>query len=76
MKVKAGKHAMEKWIRAWEHAGSSLREMKIKTLRDPNYYSANRDLLDEMLYYAFEKSSVRFTSGLVEMQRVFMKHRT
>lgn len=66
---------MKKWIRAWETAGASLREIQIRSLRDPDYYRKNQMLLNEMLCYAFENRITRKTSGLIEMQKIFLKGR-
>ena len=67
------KKTVKKWVNVWKKAGSSLQEIKYNELRSENYYQKNRELLNEMLWYAYEHRTVRLTSGLVEQQRIFKK---
>ena len=62
-----------KWINTWQKASISLKEIKKKELRDPDYYEKHLNVIDEMLQYACDHSTTRFSSGLVEQQRLFMK---
>lgn len=64
---------IKKWIYIWKKASSSLQNIKLYELRSDNYYQKNQLLLNEMLRYAFENRTVRFSSGLIEQQRIFMK---
>ena len=64
---------IKKWIDVWKTASSALQEIKINELRSDDYYQKNRQLLNEMLQYAFDHRTVRLSSGLVEQQRIFMK---
>ena len=67
------KKTIKKWIFCWEQASISLQEEKLKELRSYDYYQKNQFLLNEMLKYAFEHRTVRFSSGLIEQQQIFMK---
>ena len=73
MKV-TDKKNIKKWIDAWDKAGVSLNEIKLNELRSHDYYQKNKALLNEMLTYAFENRTIRYTSGLVEQQQLFMKY--
>jgi hypothetical protein len=64
---------MEKWVKTWQTANISLKEIKKKELRAPDYYEKNLKILDEMLQYACENAKVRLSSGLMEQQHFFMK---
>ncbi len=66
---------MEKWVFTWKKAALSLEEVRKNELRAPDYYEKNREIINEMLQYACENGEVRLSSGLVEMQRIFMKQR-
>ena len=67
------KKDIRRWIKAWENASLSLKELKKKELSADDYYERNWKILDEMLQYACENSTPRPSSGLVEQQRLFMK---
>jgi len=62
-----------RWVRTWQTAALSFKNIKKNELHSSNYYEKNRKLLDEMLQYACDNSPVRLSSGLVEQQRLFMK---
>jgi hypothetical protein len=64
---------IKKWISAWQKAAVSLKELKKKELRAPDYYEKNQKMLDEMLQYACENAKPRLHSGLAEQQRLFRK---
>ena len=66
---------MKKWVDIWKKARSSLQGIKLYELRSDKYYQKNQLLLNEMLRYAFENRTIRFSSGLIEQQRIFMKRR-
>ena len=68
------KEGIKRWVDIWQKAGSSLEEIKLNELRAVNYYEKNQALLNEMLKYAFEHRTVRFSSGLIEQQQIFMKY--
>lgn len=70
---KVNRKEIEKWVKTWEKAGSALDRIKLKELRDSDYYSRNLKSLNEMLQYAFEHRRIRLTSGLIEQQQIFMK---
>lgn len=72
---KSEKKELQKWVETWKRAESALDSVKLKELRAPDYYRRNRALLNEMLQYAYEHRQVRFSSGLVEQQKLFMKRK-
>ena len=63
-----------KWIRTWKRAGVALEKVRKRELRQFDY-SGNQTLIDEMLQWACDHPRIRKTSGMVEMQRIFMKMR-
>ena len=62
-----------RWVKTWQKAALSLKDIKKNELQALDYYEKNRILLDEMLQYAYDNRDVRLSSGLVEQQRLFMK---
>lgn len=62
-----------KWVKTWQTAALSLKNIKRNELQAYDYYEKNRMLLDEMLQYACDNSKNRLFSGLVEQQRIFKK---
>jgi hypothetical protein len=66
---------IKKWVGIWVATAVSLKEIKKKELQAPGYYDKNRQMLDEMLQYAFQHAKPRLKSGLVEQQHLFMKLR-
>ncbi|MCP4108998.1 MAG: hypothetical protein GY749_26280 [Desulfobacteraceae bacterium] len=62
-----------KWVKTWQTAALSLKNVKKNELRAHDYYEKNRIILDEMLQYACDNSKNRLFSGLVEQQRIFKK---
>jgi len=56
----------KKWIKIWQQAGDSFASIRLNELRSPDYYSRRQWLLNEMLTYAFEHRTVRFSRGLIE----------
>ncbi len=67
------KEEIKKWVETWDKASIALLEIKKAELRADDYYEKNYKLLSEMFKYAFKHRKVRFTSGLIEQQRIFMK---
>jgi hypothetical protein len=65
---------MKEWVETWKKASVSLKDIKRQELQEPDYFEKNFHILDEMLQYACDNATPRKTSGLVEMQRLFMKH--
>ena len=65
---------MRRWIAIWQKADTSLRSIKIKELQNKDYYLKNRDVLNDMLQYAFDKQNVRVFSGLVIQQDTFKSY--
>lgn len=61
------------WVETWRKAAVSLKEIKKKELRDPNYYNKNLDITDKMLQYACDNLKGRPHSGLVEQQKIFKR---
>ncbi|MBD3374335.1 hypothetical protein GF406_04800 [candidate division KSB1 bacterium] len=61
----------KRWVATWQKADLSLRSIKIMELRNKDYYLKNRDILNNMLQYAFDKQTVRVFSGLVIQQNIF-----
>ncbi len=64
---------IKKWGETWKTAESNLNAVKRQELQQEDYYLKRRDLLNSMLNYAFEHREIRYTSGLVEMQKWFKK---
>lgn len=62
-----------KWVKTWQTAALSLKNIKRSELQAFDYYEKNRILLDEMLQYACDNSKKSLFSGLVEQQRIFKK---
>ena len=62
---------IKKWVTTWEKAGESLESEKKAELQDENYYLKNREVLNQMLQYAFDHRRVRLNSGLVIQQKFF-----
>ncbi len=65
---------IKKWVNTWEKAGSALSLIKIRELRDKNYYLKNREILNSMLQYAFDHRTIRNDSGLVSLQKFFKQY--
>ena len=63
------KEQIKKWIETWEGANSSLTLIRIKELKDKNYYRKNRATLNSMLQYAFDHRTIKKDSGLVTLQK-------
>ena len=61
------------WVQAWQQAEKVLAELKLKELRNPNYYEKNIFLLNEILKISANRLEVSKSSGLVEMQKWFRK---
>ena len=62
----------KQWVDTWKKTGPALEKIKQEELR--NYdYEKNYKIIDDMLQYACENAEVRLTSGLVELQKFFMK---
>jgi hypothetical protein len=68
------KKTMAKWVETRKRAGTALKEVKRQELHIFDY-ARNQKMIDEMLQWAHDHRKVRLTSGLVEMQRYFMKMR-
>jgi hypothetical protein len=68
------KKQIKKWVETWKHAGAALKEVKRQELQRFDY-AKNQMMIDEMLQWAHDHRKIRLTSGLVEMQRYFMKMR-
>lgn len=68
------KKLMKKWVETWEQAGPILEEIRKEELRNFDYQK-NKQIIDEMLQWAVDHAEPRFSSGLVEQQRWFMKMR-
>lgn len=64
----------ERWVATWQKAEKSLGSIKFMELRNKDYYLKNRDVLNNMLQYAFEKQTIRFFSGLVTLQNIFKSY--
>ncbi len=69
------KENLKQWVEAWERARLTLEEEKKARLRDPDYHFKTMEQLGDMFDYAVENSTPSDTSGLIEMQRYFMKLR-
>ncbi len=66
---------LKKWSEAWEKASVTLREEWEARLRAPGYHAVTMAQLAGMFDYAIENSTPSNTSGLIEMQKHFMKLR-
>lgn len=62
-----------KWVNTWKKASTSLARVKRNELQSKDYYQRNQMLINEMLEYAFNHRKIRFDSGLIEQQKIFMK---
>lgn len=62
-----------KWVKTWQKAALSLKNIKRDELQEFDYYEKNRIFLEEMLQYACDNSKISLFSGLVEQQRIFKK---
>ena len=67
----AEKKLIQKWVNTWEGASGALELVKTKDLQTSNYYERNRHILNDMLTYAVKHRKEKFSSGLVEQQRLF-----
>ena len=65
-----------KWVNTWKKAGTSLARVKRSELQSKDYYKKNQMLINDMLQYAFDHRTIRFKSGLIEQQKIFMKIKT
>lgn len=65
---------IKNWVRDWENAGLALEGLKKISLRSYNY-EKNQKIVDELLQLAYDYHTVRYHSGLVEQQKVFIKLR-
>ena len=63
-----------KWVKTWNRAASGLNKIKQEELSSYNY-SKNKAAIDGMLQWACKHGKMRFTSGLIEQQRIFKKAR-
>ena len=61
------------WILRWEKANTALNIIRINELRNKNYYLNNREILNGMLQYAYDKRMDRLDSGLVTLQCIFKR---
>ena len=61
------------WVDTWERAGKAMDEIKKQELSDPDYYNKTIKTFEDMLNYAVDNTVVTQTSGLIEMQRYFLK---
>jgi len=68
------KRNIQLWIAAWGHAGKALNAIKKKELSLYNYRK-NLPVIDDLLQWAVENSRTRYTSGLLEQQRLFIRLR-
>ena len=59
------------WVQAWQQADKELTEMKLKELREPNYYKKNMFILNELLKISVNRPNDSKSSGLIELQRWF-----
>ncbi|MDZ7723338.1 MAG: hypothetical protein U5R06_11180 [candidate division KSB1 bacterium] len=62
---------IKKWVKTWNAAESAMQNIRKKEISAPDYYIKNRDILNDMLWYACEHATVRKTTGLVEQQYFF-----
>ena len=62
-----------KWVNTWKRASISLARVKRSELQSKDYYQKNQMLINDMLQYAFDHRRIRFNSGLIEQQQIFMK---
>jgi hypothetical protein len=63
---------MAQWVTAWKKADIALQKVRRRDLQEFNYIE-RRDSILGLLELAYQFRSPRFSSGLVEMQRLFRK---
>jgi len=63
---------LRRWIDAWKQAGPELERMRVADMRR-QHLPTTIPLLDELLRAALEANPPVPTSGLVEMQRWFIR---
>ncbi|GJQ33404.1 MAG: hypothetical protein HBSAPP04_22430 [Ignavibacteriaceae bacterium] len=66
---------LKKWSEAWEKAGVTIQEEWEARLTAPDYHANTMAQFADMFNYAVENSTPTATSGLIEMQKYFMKLR-
>ncbi len=66
------KRKIQLWIAAWNNANKALIAIKKKELSSYNYQE-NLPIIDDMLQWAVKNSKIKYTSGLIEQQRLFTK---
>lgn len=69
------KENLKQWSEAWAQATLTIKEEEKARLRDPEYHSKTMEQFGDMFDYVVENSIPSTTSGLIEMQRYFMKLR-
>jgi hypothetical protein len=69
------KENVKRWSEAWARATLTIEEEKKARLRDPDYHRKTMELFGDMFDYVVENSIPSTTSGMIEMQRYFMKLR-
>lgn len=69
------KENLKRWSEAWAQATLTIEEEKKARLRDPDYHRKTMEQFGDMFDYVVENSIPSTTSGLIEMQKYFMKLR-
>ena len=72
MSEKTEREQIKKWVETWNRAGFMLKKIKRRELREFDY-ARHAVVVDEMLQWAHDNRKIRFSSGLVEQQKLFMK---
>ena len=63
-----------RWVETWKRAGPELQRIKDEELANYNH-EEHWPAIDQMLQWAHGNARPRTTSGLIEMQKYFMKWR-
>lgn len=69
----SSEYIIKKWIKTWQKADKSLKQIRLQELRADDYYEKNLPILNEMLWYAFEHRKERDFSSLIDHQRKIRK---
>ncbi len=68
----AEREQMRKWVNTWKETGEFLEKLRIEESRKANLENVILSL-DDAAESALAKHLPKSSSGLVEMQRIFMK---
>ena len=72
--TEAERQQYREYVQRWKHVGPLLERIKVRELRSPDYGKDWR-IADGLCELAMYHRKPRKTSGLIELQRLFMKAR-